>query len=126
MLFNSRWVIEIMLGRDVAWHTQRREGGGGADWGGILLAHASHTCIGIIWALAAWHINPAFFWWISPITFGLIACAAVPLLAFIAGPIRGIPLYWRLIDSAFGLFGCIPLLLVRRRTRQLQQIAQLL
>ena len=60
------------------------------------------------------------------ITFGLIACAAVPLLAFIAGPIRGIPLYWRLIDSAFGLFGCIPLLLVRRRTRQLQQIAQLL
>ena len=56
------------------------------------------------------------------IQFGLIACAAVPLLAFIAGPIRGIPLYWRLIDSCFGLFGCIPLLIALRRTTQFEQI----
>ena len=82
MLFNSRWVIEIMLGRDVPWNPQRRDGGGGTDWGGILLAHTSHTCIGIIWTLAAWHINPAFFWWISPITFGLIA--SIPLSALLS------------------------------------------
>jgi hypothetical protein len=55
------------------------------------------------------------------IQFGLIACAAVPLLAFIAGPIRGIPVYWRLIDSSFGLFGCIPLFIALRRTSQLEQ-----
>ncbi len=55
------------------------------------------------------------------IQFGLIACAAVPLLAFIAGPIRGIPLYWRLIDTCFGLFGCIPLLIALHRTTQLEQ-----
>jgi hypothetical protein len=58
------------------------------------------------------------------IQFGLIACAAVPLLAFIAGPIRGIPLYWRLIDSSFGLFGCIPLLITLRKTNQLEQTLQ--
>jgi hypothetical protein len=44
------------------------------------------------------------------ITFGLIACAAVIPLALIAGPIRGIPIPWRLIDCSFGVFGAIPLL----------------
>jgi len=53
------------------------------------------------------------------ITWGLLACAAVPLLAFGAGPIRGIPLYWCLIDSSFGLFCCLPLLLIRRKIDRL-------
>jgi len=44
------------------------------------------------------------------ITFGLIACAGVIPLALIAGPIRGIPIPWRLIDCSFGIFGSIPLL----------------
>lgn len=39
------------------------------------------------------------------VTFGLVACAAVVPLALIAGAIRGIPLYWRLIDCAFGVGG---------------------
>ncbi len=34
---------------------------------------------------------------------------------------RGIPVYWRLIDSSFGLFGCVPLLMALRRTTQLEQ-----
>lgn len=54
------------------------------------------------------------------ITWGVIACAGVLPLAFIAGPIRGIPLFWRLIDSSFGLFGCLPLLLIRNRIRRLE------
>jgi len=40
---------------------------------------------------------------------GLIACALVIPLALICGAIRGIPVYWRLIDCSFGLFGAIPL-----------------
>ena len=48
------------------------------------------------------------------IDWGIIACIAVPFLAFIAGPIRGIPLGWRFIDSSFGIVGIIPLLVVRR------------
>jgi hypothetical protein len=39
------------------------------------------------------------------VTFGLIACAGVIPLALIAGAARGIPLYWRLIDCAFGVLG---------------------
>jgi hypothetical protein len=48
------------------------------------------------------------------ITFGLIACAGVIPLALIAGWIREIPFYWRLIDCSFGVIGCVPLLICRR------------
>ena len=51
---------------------------------------------------------------------GLIACAGVIPLAMICGPIRGIPLYWRLIDSSFGFFGAIPLWWTLRLTRRLE------
>lgn len=37
--------------------------------------------------------------------FGLIACVSIFPFAFIAGEVRGIPLYWQLIDCSFGLFG---------------------
>ena len=56
------------------------------------------------------------------ITFGLIACAGVVPLALVAGPIRGIPLPWRLVDCSFGVFGCIPLLLVRRDILKLERL----
>jgi len=48
------------------------------------------------------------------IEFGLYACAAVPVLALIAGPIRGIPFWWQLIDCSFGVLGAIPLWFARR------------
>lgn len=48
------------------------------------------------------------------ITFGLIACAGIIPLALIAGHYRGIPLFWRLIDCSFGIFGSLPLLICRR------------
>ena len=47
------------------------------------------------------------------IEWGMIACVAVPFLPLIAGPIRGIPLGWRLIDCSFGVVGFLPLWLVR-------------
>jgi hypothetical protein len=49
---------------------------------------------------------------------GLIACGGVIALALIAGPIRGIPFFWTLIDCSFGLFGAIPLLYCLRLTKQ--------
>jgi hypothetical protein len=57
-------------------------------------------------------IDPVRNKWV--ITFGLIACAGVMPLALIAGPMRGIPFGWRLIDCGFGIAGCIPLLICRR------------
>jgi len=51
---------------------------------------------------------------------GLIASAGIFLLALIAGPFRGIPLYWRFIDCSFGVVCGAILLLVHRRIRQMQ------
>jgi len=55
------------------------------------------------------------------LTFGLIACACVPLLALIAGPVRGIPVYWRLIDCSFGVFGALVLWPAYRIARRLER-----
>lgn len=49
----------------------------------------------------------------------IICCIAVVPLAFIAGPIRQIPIFHILIDCCFGLFGIIPLLICKRWIKQL-------
>lgn len=56
--------------------------------------------------------------------FGVIACIAVVPLALIAGPLRGIPWLWRLIDCSFGVFGAIPLLICLHRADCLEQLEQ--
>lgn len=64
-------------------------------------------------------VDPVRNKWV--LQFGVIACAAVPALALIAGPFRGIPLPWRLIDCSFGIFGAIPLLLCLHHVRAIEQ-----
>jgi hypothetical protein len=56
--------------------------------------------------------------------FGLIACLGVLPLALIAGPLRGIPFPWRLIDCSFGIFGAIPLLICLRHVKALESQTQ--
>jgi hypothetical protein len=55
------------------------------------------------------------------VQFGMIACACVIPLAAIAGPIRGIPLGWELLDMSFGVVGIIPLIIVYRLIRRLER-----
>jgi len=57
------------------------------------------------------------------IEWAMLACVAVIPLAMICGPLRGIPFGWRLIDCAFGVFGIVPLLLVRRDIKRLEQLS---
>jgi hypothetical protein len=57
------------------------------------------------------------------LVFGLIACAGVLPLALIAGQVRGIPFYWRMIDMSFGVFGALPLLLCLHYVRRLERVA---
>jgi hypothetical protein len=56
------------------------------------------------------------------IHFGMIACVAIFPLAFIAGSIRDIPLFWRLIDCSFGVIGFIPLYFANKYTRMLEKV----
>lgn len=84
----------------------------GTDW----LAFA-HLVIAV--AFIGPYFDPVRNKWV--VTFGLIACAGVIPLALIAGPIRGIPLGWRLIDCSFGVVGSIPLVLCRRHIVALER-----
>lgn len=84
----------------------------GTDW----LAFG-HLVIAI--AFLGPFVDPVRNKWV--LVFGVIACAGVLPLALIAGPMRGIPFYWRLIDCSFGVVGVIPLLICLRLVRQLER-----
>lgn len=53
------------------------------------------------------------------IDWAMLACVAVFPLAFIAGPIRHIPMFHILIDCSFGLIGLIPLWICKKWINQL-------
>ncbi|MDB5202464.1 MAG: hypothetical protein JWQ27_1873 [Ferruginibacter sp.] len=55
------------------------------------------------------------------IDWAIVACLAVLPLAFIAGPIRQIPVFHILIDCSFGLIGLLPLFLCRKWIGQLEK-----
>ena len=56
------------------------------------------------------------------IEWAMIACVGIIPLAFIAGPVRSIPLYWTFIDCSFGVIGIIPLIIVHRMIGRLKRI----
>lgn len=67
-------------------------------------------------------VDPVKNIWV--IKFGIIACLLIFPFAFIAGAVREIPLFWRLIDCSFGALGIIPLMACHQWTRKLETISQ--
>jgi hypothetical protein len=84
----------------------------GTDW--LAFAH-------LVIAVAFWGPlrDPVRNIWV--IEFGMIACVGVVPLALFAGPVRGIPGWWTVLDSSFGVFGIVPLLIVRRLIKRLER-----
>ncbi|MFN0030751.1 MAG: hypothetical protein ACKVOR_01180 [Flavobacteriales bacterium] len=85
----------------------------GFDW----LAFA-HIVIGLAF-IGPWR-NPVKNIWV--IEWAMMCCVAIFPLAFICGPIRGIPLFWTLIDCSFGFFGIIPLWICWRWIKRYEQL----
>lgn len=83
----------------------------GTDW----LAFA-HLVIAV--AFYGPYRDPVRNIWV--VEFGMIACAGILPLALICGPLRGIPFWWTVIDMSFGVFGIVPLLVVRRLIKRLE------
>jgi len=59
------------------------------------------------------------------VQFGRISCWMIFPLAGIAGYVRGIPIFWQLIDCSFGIFGLIPLTICYRKIEQLEKANQI-
>jgi hypothetical protein len=58
------------------------------------------------------------------IQWGMICCLCVFPLAFIAGAVRGVPVYWQLVDCSLGVIGGILLYLCYRRIVKLRSILE--
>jgi hypothetical protein len=86
----------------------------GTDW----LAFA-HVAIAVAF-IGPWR-DPVRNAWV--VEFGLIACALVVPFALVAGAVRDIPLWWRMIDGSFGVIGFGPLLACRRSIARLEAIS---
>jgi hypothetical protein len=82
----------------------------GTDW--LAFGHIA-IAIAFIGALR----NPVRNIWLFD--FGMIACVLIVPWAFVFGGLRGIPVYWRLIDCSFGIFGFVPLWFCKRWTLKL-------
>ena len=83
----------------------------GTDW----LAFA-HVVLAVLF-IGPW-VDPVRNKWV--VAFGFVACAGVLPLALIAGFVRGIPVYWRMIDCSFGVFGAVVLWPAWRAVRGLE------
>ncbi|MET8027981.1 hypothetical protein [Streptomyces avermitilis] len=85
----------------------------GTDW----LAFA-HLVIAV--AFYGPYRDPVRNIWV--VEFGMIACAGIVPLALICGPIRGIPFWWSVVDMSFGVFGVIPLYVLRSKIKRLEAL----
>jgi hypothetical protein len=56
------------------------------------------------------------------IEWNMICCVLVFPLALIAGPVRDIPFFHQVVDCCFGLFGLVPLYIVRRKIKELESV----
>jgi hypothetical protein len=105
----TAWIVRVRLGLEEM-YTAHPWIAYGTDW--LAFAHL---------VLAVFFIGPLMdpvrnIWVLHA---GLISCALVLALAFICGPLRGIPFGWQLVDCSFGLLGAVPLLYCLRLTKKL-------
>jgi membrane glycosyltransferase len=83
MMFNSKFVLFILLGQGVSWVTQKRgSDDDGIDWREAIITHGGQTLFGLIWGLCSFILLPVFFWWLSPVILGLVL--SIPLSIFLS------------------------------------------
>lgn len=86
----------------------------GTDW----LAFA-HIVIALVFVGV--YYKPIRNVWI--VYWAMIACVLVIPTAFICGYIREIPFFWILVDCSFGVFGIIPLWILKRYITDLASVS---
>lgn len=84
MVAQAQAIWGILWGRDSGWKPQRRDDGA-LDWVTAFRAHRGHMLFGATLALIAWVVSEPLFYWLLPITLGLVLA---PSLSWISGGTR--------------------------------------
>ena len=80
MMFQSKFIFDIFAGNDAGWDVQNR-----SDKGTCLREawyfHKWHILLGIITSFIIWKYAHSIFWWMLPITIGLIFSMPISMLS---------------------------------------------
>ena len=79
MMFQSKFVFDILTGNAVSWNTQNRDETG-TSFAEAFRRHIWHTVLGIVTTIVVWYHAHDLFWWMLPITLGLILSIPVSVL----------------------------------------------
>ena len=80
MIFQSRAVGEILLGRDSGWQVQRRDDGG-LPRGELVRKYALPTLFGVAMAVIAYAVSLSLLFWMAPVIAGLLLSIPVAMLS---------------------------------------------
>ena len=80
MLFQTLFVVTTFSGHVVSWDAQARDDRG-LSWQEGVRRHASHTILGVVWGGVILAFAPDFFWWMTPVLFGLVLSIPMSVLS---------------------------------------------
>lgn len=79
MMFQSKFVFDIFAGNDAGWSTQNR-GDRGTSFKEAWNRHFWHMLLGVIATVVIWFYANSLFWWMLPITIGLIFAMPISMI----------------------------------------------
>jgi membrane glycosyltransferase len=79
MLFHSKFVLTNLMGRIVVWRSPGR-GDQETTWGEAARRLGFATVFATAWGAGVYWLNPAYFWWLTPIVAALVLSVPVSVL----------------------------------------------
>jgi len=76
MLFQCRFVLEVLRGRDSGWQAQQRDEAG-TSWREAWLRHRHHAVAGAILGIAGYAVAPSLAAWMAPALLGMVLAPVI-------------------------------------------------
>jgi len=96
MLYYTRFMIEILAGKKIAWITQQRAGRR-LSWWESWQEYRWVVLIGLAWSLILAYFNPVVFLWMLPVLIGMIL--VVPIAVYTSMPMNNQAALFRIPDE---------------------------
>ena len=79
MLFQTKFVIAILLRRSIGWPAQQRVDRS-TTLSEAMVAHGSHAVLGVVAGVVTWRYVPGFFWWFTPVLAGMVLAPVLSMV----------------------------------------------